>query len=129
MSMSNGFQLPPGVQDPDQLRFPPFNYVTYGPDKNCTLEVCPVELSLYQYQPKLAASGCFIAFFGISMLIHIFQGVKYKTWSFLVCMTIGCVCELLGYGGRIMLHDDPFSFNGFLLQISMSPSSFCSQRR
>lgn len=118
--MADGFQLPDGLQDPRQLLEPPYSYVSYGPDKNCTLAVCPVELSLYNYQPKLAASGCFIAFFAITMMIHIFQGIKYKTWSFLFCVVVGCICEILGYGGRVMLHDDPFSFTGFIMQIGMS---------
>ena len=38
-------------------------------------------------------------------------------------MFFGCVAEMLGYGGRIMLYKDPFSFTGFLLQISMFPQA------
>ena len=34
------------------------------------------------------------------------------------CMACGCICEMLGYGGRIMLYNNPFTFTGFLLQIS-----------
>ncbi|KAJ9640543.1 Envelope glycoprotein gp160 [Coniosporium apollinis] len=30
----------------------------------------------------------------------------------------GCVAEMIGYGGRIMMWQDPFSFPGFLIQIS-----------
>ena len=30
----------------------------------------------------------------------------------------GCIAEMIGYGGRIMLWEDPFSFTGFLMQIS-----------
>ena len=33
-------------------------------------------------------------------------------------MIFGCICDILGYGGRIMLYQDPFSFNGFMLQIT-----------
>ncbi|KKY26438.1 putative parasitic phase-specific protein psp-1 [Phaeomoniella chlamydospora] len=39
--------------------------IAYGPDANCTLELCPVTDSVYQYRPSLSASGTFIALFGI----------------------------------------------------------------
>ena len=32
-------------------------------------------------------------------------------------MAMGCVCEMIGYGGRIIEWNDPWSFNGFMLQI------------
>ena len=116
--MANKLTLPPGVTDYEQLTNPPYNYVSYGPDANCTLSVCPVELSVYKYVPNLAANICFIVFFGITGAIHLYQGLRWKTWSFMISVVTGCVCELIGYGGRIMLHNDPFSFNGFLIQIS-----------
>jgi RTA1 like protein len=34
-------------------------------------------------------------------------------------MTVGCTCEILRYVGRIMLWQNPFTFNGFTLQIVM----------
>ncbi len=33
-------------------------------------------------------------------------------------MMIGCICDILGYGGRIMLWQNPFSFTGFMIQIT-----------
>ncbi len=102
---------------PDTNPNDPGHYVTYGPDKNCTLAVCPVTDSIYEYQPSLAASSVFIALFGISLIIHLAQGIRYRTWTFMTAMLLGCVSEEIGYGGRIMLQQDPFSFNGFLIQI------------
>ncbi|KAG8525562.1 uncharacterized protein KY384_009206 [Bacidia gigantensis] len=110
-------KFPAGVQDPQQLLDPPYSYVAYGPDANCTLEICPIILSVYQYQPSIAAQAVFIALFGISALIHLYQGIRWRTWTFMGCVVTGCICELIGYPGRITLHDDPFSFNGFLIQI------------
>ncbi|KAF3923895.1 hypothetical protein AA313_de0206401 [Arthrobotrys entomopaga] len=105
------------IMDPKLLRYPPYNYVTYGPDTNCTLAVCPVVLSVYQYRPSLPANAIFIALYGIAMILHIIQGFLWKTWAFTICIFLGCVSEIVGYGGRIMLYNDPFSFTGFLLQI------------
>ena len=33
-------------------------------------------------------------------------------------MGMGCVSEMIGYGGRILLWENPFGFAGFLVQIS-----------
>lgn len=94
------------------------NYVVYGPDANCTLALCPPELSVYQYRPSLAANVCFLLFFAIAGLIHLVIGLKWRSWFFVVCMSCGCICEIVGYGGRLWLWQNPFSFQGFLMQIS-----------
>ncbi|KAI4105084.1 MAG: hypothetical protein L6R37_002888 [Teloschistes peruensis] len=96
----------------------PSNYVVYGPDANCTLALCPVESSVYQYRPSLAGNVSFLVFFGVAMIIHLAMGLKWRrNFFFVICMFWGCVAEILGYGGRIMLWQNPFSFTGFLLQI------------
>ena len=92
-------------------------YVSYGPAENCTLATCDTSLSVYQYQPSLAANAIFIALFGVSLIIHIVQGLRYKTWTFTIAIFWGCVAEMVGYGGRIILHNNPFSFTGFIAQI------------
>lgn len=38
-------------------------------------------------------------------------------------MGTGCITETLGYGGRVMLFYKPFSFAGFMMQISKSSFS------
>ncbi|MDI1490770.1 MAG: hypothetical protein OHK93_001974 [Ramalina farinacea] len=102
---------------PTALLDPPYSYVAYGGDTNCTLEICPVILSVYQYRPSVPANAVFIALFGISMVIHLVQAFLWKTWTFGILMAVGCLTEILGYAGRIILYNDPFSFNGFLIQI------------
>ncbi|KAF1982750.1 RTA1-domain-containing protein [Aulographum hederae CBS 113979] len=83
----------------------------------CTKDTCPASVSIYGYAPSLAANAVFLALFLVSCFIHLFQGIKYKTWSFLIAMCLGTLCEAVGEGGRIMLHNDPFSDAGFKLQI------------
>jgi hypothetical protein len=85
---------------------------------DCSLETCPIEWSVFQYQPNLAANALFIAIFGTSMLVHLYQGYRWKQWTFAGLVALGCVSEMIGYGGRIIMHDDPWSFDGFMLQIS-----------
>ena len=98
----------------------PQNYVVYGPDTNCTLALCPAEASVYQYRPSLAVNTLFLVLFGLALIIHASLGLKYRTWAFATAMILGCVTEIIGYGGRIYLWQNPFSFDGFLMQISMS---------
>src|SRR5579871_3674916 len=94
-----------------------YYWITYGPNENCTLALCPVEASLYEYRPSLAVSISFITLFGLALIIQFIQGVRYRTWAFLFAMFWGCTCEMIGYGGRILMWQNPFSFPGFMTQI------------
>jgi hypothetical protein len=88
-----------------------------GDNVNCTVECCPVELSVYGYRPSLAASGAMIALYGICMLFQIVAGIRYKTWWFMACMVAGCIDEILGYVGRILYWQNPWNDAGFIMQI------------
>ena len=101
---------PPGV---------PPGAVIFGPRANCTLEICPVQYSVYGYRPSLAAKTSFMALFAVAAVIHTYLGFKWRTWFFTACMLVGCLSAILGYGGRVMMHHNPFSFSAFLLQISV----------
>ena len=108
----------------------PDGLIAYGPDANCTLAICPLDKSVLEYRPKLAASSVYIALFAISMILHIAQGIFYGTWTYMSLMVIGCLSDIIGYAGRIVLRNNPFSFNGFLIQISVyltrhPPSAKC----
>ena len=108
---------------------PPGDLVAYGPDANCTLTTCPVTSSIYEYRPSLTTNSVFIALFSLALLLHLFLSVRSREWTFLTCMTLGCVSEVIGYGGRIMLYADPFSFGGFLMQIiciTIAPVFYCA---
>ena len=104
---------------------------TYGPDSNCTLtpgpDYCLPAYSVYQYRPSIGANAAFLALFFLAMSIHIVMGYIYRTWTFAQVMFWGCVSEMIGYGGRIMLYENPFSFTGFLMQIiciTLGPTFF-----
>jgi hypothetical protein len=97
----------------------PDNLIAYGPNTNCTLALCKVSSSVLGYRPSLLASGAFIALFAITMIFHIAQGLYWRTWWFIACMVLGCIDEILGYSGRVMLYYNPFSFTGFLIEQSM----------
>ncbi|KAI1206553.1 RTA1-domain-containing protein [Annulohypoxylon truncatum] len=91
--------------------------IPFGPDATCTLDLCPLEMSVLQYRPSLASSIAFICIFSSLLLIHGILGFLWKSWWFLGCTTVGCVTEIIGYAGRVMLFYNPFSFAGFMMQI------------
>ncbi|MCJ1455725.1 hypothetical protein MMC28_006081 [Mycoblastus sanguinarius] len=98
----------------------PNGLISYGPNENCTLtgpDACPVSTGVYEYRPSIAANAVLLALFGLAMIIHIALGIKWRTWVFTSCIVWGCIAEIIGYGGRIILWQNPFSFTGFLMQI------------
>ena len=108
MSSSNGYKLPPGT-------------VVFGPKGNCTLEVCPLELSVYGYRPSLAANITFICLYSLAAGIHTYLGIRWRSWWFMGCMIVGCVNAMLGYAARVAMYYNPFNFAAFMIQISMLP--------
>ncbi|KAM5345855.1 hypothetical protein ACJ41O_011716 [Fusarium nematophilum] len=96
---------------------PPDNLVIFGPDANCTLDLCPIEWSVYQYRPSLPSNIVFIILYALAMGIHIFLGIRWRSWFYMTFMILGCFFEIIGYIGRILLYSNPFSFPGFMIQI------------
>lgn len=94
----------------------------FGPGMNCTISVCPVELSVYGYRPSLPGSATLIALYALCILIQIALGWRYKQWGFMVAMILGCITEIAGYSGRILLYENPWGQTGFLMQIGKPPS-------
>ena len=87
--------------------------------QNCLAvsEACPLSASIYGYYPSLGANAFFCAFFGIALIANLVLGIRYKTWTFMIALSLGCFTEAIGYVGRILLHSNPFSNTGFEIQI------------
>jgi hypothetical protein len=78
---------------------------------------CPVEGTIYGYYPSLGWNAAYAGLFGLALVIHIILGIRYKTWSYCIAMSLGCIGEVVGYIGRVMMWDNPFSEAGFQMQI------------
>ncbi|RDW58671.1 hypothetical protein BP6252_13147 [Coleophoma cylindrospora] len=78
------------------------------PGEGCTIETCPVSLSVYGYLPSKAVNLAFLAIFALSFVAHVFQGIRCKAWGFVVALGIGTLLEVVGYLGRVQMHKDPF---------------------
>ena len=79
--------------------------------------ICPIQDSLYGYFPSLPANAFFLALFIILLITQLYLGIRYRTWTFAFALSCGCLVEAVGYIGRLMLHHNPFSNNGFTMQI------------
>lgn len=75
-----------------------------GPD-------CPADGSSLGYAPNMAASIVFLGIFSISLVAHVALGWKYKTWTFLIAMALGSSSEMVGYLGRILMHNNPYKLS------------------
>lgn len=69
-----------------------------GTYDNCTevTDFCVVEATTYGYYPNLGANAFFLAIFALCMGIQFFQGVRWRSWSYMIAMTVGCLGEVLG---------------------------------
>ncbi|KAF1811474.1 hypothetical protein P152DRAFT_508052 [Eremomyces bilateralis CBS 781.70] len=90
---------------------------SFGPGANCTLDLCPIEWTVYQYRPNLPVSIVFMALYAIALIIHIYLGLRWRSWGFMTFMVIGCLYAIIGYGGRVILWTNPWSFAGFMIQM------------
>lgn len=82
---------------------------------NCTVETCSLSCAQVKYLPTLAGNVVYAAAFGLLLIAQLRLGIKYKTWGFMVGMLCGLILEVVGYAGRIMLHENPFDFNNFIM--------------
>ena len=85
--------------------------------QNCTLPICPVELSVYGYRSSLPLSALLIALYALCAFIQVGLAWKYKTWGYVTAMVLGCIDEIIGYVGRILLWNNPWNHSGFIIQI------------
>ncbi|KAL4784865.1 RTA1 like protein-domain-containing protein [Aspergillus varians] len=93
----------------------------------CTLDTCPLSLGMVQYLPLIWCQILFMAIFGGAIIPQLGFGIRYKTWTFMVAMILGLIGEVVGYGGRLMLHDNPFKLDGFLMylvSLTIAPAFF-----
>ncbi|KAK4125594.1 hypothetical protein N657DRAFT_631859 [Parathielavia appendiculata] len=88
-----------------------------GPKANCTLEICPVEFSVYGYRPRLPPTSPSLSCI-YAAAVHIYLGARWKQWWFTSCMIIGAVNAIIGYIGRVLMYYSPFDFAAFVLQIT-----------
>lgn len=91
-----------------------FNGTAINPE-DCTVDICPMDYAITEYRPSIPGNVVLMVAFGLCLLAQIPLGIRYRTWGFMVCMIGGLVLEIIGSAGRIMMNNDPFSMNPFLM--------------
>ncbi|KAK7927528.1 RTA1 like protein [Apiospora marii] len=113
--------------DPAQLRY----MIGFGPKVNCTLDLCPLEMSVTGYLPNLLVNIIFIALYAFAMVVHIMLGFRWRSWFFTLCCVTCTISAIAGYVGRIFMHYNPFAFYPFLIQgdtvfLTIVPVFYCA---
>ncbi len=83
----------------------------------CTLETCDLSLASFLYIPTLPGNAIFAGIFGVTIIAQLYLGIKHKIWGYMIAMLLGLLLEVVGYVGRIMLHNAPFDDNNFLMYL------------
>lgn len=94
-------------------------------DCNAVSEACPIKASIYGYYPILACNAFFAALFGVCFIVNMGLGWRYRTWTYMLVMSLACLAACIGYVGRCIMHSNPFGDVGFEMQIcclTMAPA-------
>ena len=89
---------------------------------------CRVEYTVLGYYPNLGSGIFFSIAFGLCFLAALYLGIKKRTWTYCVAISIGLLLETLGYIGRALLYYNPWNSGAFQLQICaiiLGPTFIC----
>lgn len=77
------------------------------------------------YGPSLAGGAIFLSLFAVLIPVTLALGIRYKSSIFATTIATGLALEVVGYIGRVLLHNSPTdrtSFILFLLGTVMGPT-------
>jgi hypothetical protein len=94
---------------------PLYQTSTMANTDECTLQTCLLSAAYIGYRPNVPGNMVYLALFAVLMVGQVGAGIKYRTWSFMVPMAAGLILEVIGYLGRVFLHNNPFNFDAFLM--------------
>lgn len=105
--------MPEIIPPPDG--YPSWTYFCF---KNPDHEWCDGVRSFYEYKMSMAANAALLALFSLSFLGFVgTYAVTRRGFGFTFAFVAGTILEILGYAGRIMGALNPWSEDGFLMQI------------
>jgi len=65
----------------------------------------------------MGGNTLYTALFGLCLILQLILGTWRRTWTYLAVVSIGCFGECVGYIGRLLMHNNPWSQTGFKTQI------------
>ncbi|KAH8599331.1 RTA1 like protein-domain-containing protein [Bisporella sp. PMI_857] len=93
------------------------NETLYKYPELCTLDTCDLTLSPFRYRPTVPGNIIFASIFSIFVVGQLFLGIKHKTWGYMIAMLLGLLLEILGYLARVLLYNNSFDRNYFLMSL------------
>lgn len=90
------------------------NQTELDPSDYCTIDLCSLTEAYVEYVPTLAGNAVLLAFFVVLLIAQIVLGIRYRTWGYQVGLWGGLILEIIGYAGRLQLHENPFKFDPYL---------------
>lgn len=78
---------------------------------------CLKEYGSLHYIPSTAGNAVYLGIFGAAIIANLYLGIRYKTWGYMAAMLGGTLLEIVGYAGRIMMIDDIFNDNNFIIYL------------
>ncbi|KAF2106755.1 RTA1 like protein-domain-containing protein [Lophiotrema nucula] len=104
--------------DPDHLDLTTTNRTLIAmQSKYCHVGECPMAWAKVQYRPTIPGNAIYLVCFFILLGFQLFYGIRKKTWTYMGTVSIGLLLEIIGYIGRLMLHQNPFIMNNFLTNL------------
>ncbi|KAI1372916.1 RTA1-domain-containing protein [Hypoxylon crocopeplum] len=67
------------------------------------------------YEPSLAGNVGFLVLFAVLIPLTLALGIKYRSSIFATTIATGLALEVLGYIGRVLLHNNPTERSAFIL--------------
>ena len=92
-----------------------YNFTLWYNPSLCTLDTCPKSYAVLQYVPSLGGNAFFLTWFIAIVIAQSVIGIYKRTWTFFAAMIGGCVLEVIGYAARVLMHENIFNFNWFLM--------------
>ncbi|GAA5924027.1 RTA1 domain-containing protein [Sporobolomyces koalae] len=83
--------------------------------------------SQYGYVPAISYGAAFIALFSLTLIVHTTQIVVTRRMWFMICMSLGCLGEVIGWIFRLVSHWKPEAKDPYVGQIAIliiSPTFF-----
>lgn len=85
-------------------------------ETQCTPALCNVTMyGTVTYIPSLYGNLIYGALFALFLVVQLIFVCIYRTWSYSFAMSAGLFLEIIGYYGRIAMHDNVFNVNYFLM--------------
>lgn len=90
-----------------------------GSTADCTSvsELCPVEATTYGYYPALGPNAALLAVFGLLLIAQLAFGAFKRVYAYSFAIAAGCLIEVVGYAGRLIMNDNPWDETGIRMQI------------